>query len=145
MSELNKVRDYMLALGRTTRSQPVDSLSPLEKTAMLELIIDEVWSLAYASGISISPKPLMVVHNPKGPQDVNPETSLLALSGLLHATFHAYHTLGLPNCASVAFKEYHASLMSELENDDGPFFTPDMHSIVKSNQVSRFLDPDDAN
>lgn len=142
-SELRMVRDFMEAYDQPIRFRPVESLPIAEKLLRLQLIIEETWELADALGVTLGPKPLMVTKD----TIVDPVASLDALTDLMYVTFGTYHTLGLADCASEAFREVHSSNMSKLDDSGRPiknehgkvlkgpyYFKPNLEVIVRQTQ-----------
>lgn len=112
-NQLDQVRNFMIAGGQSTRSEPITQLDRREALLRLDLISEELDELKEA------------LNNPgttfyqNSVVKVDKLAALDALTDILYVTLGTYHTLGLAHLAEAAFNEVQRSNMSKVDPSTG--------------------------
>lgn len=112
-TQLDQVRNFMIAGGQSTRSEPITQLDRREALLRLDLIAEEVGELQDALN-----HPGEVYFQNKI-VTVDKLAALDALTDILYVVLGTYHTLGLAHLAEAAFNEVQTSNMSKVDPTTG--------------------------
>ncbi len=94
---------YLEARARPCRVTPTTDLSPTERILQLQRLIDELWLLGYASGLSLGQKPTIIA---TGDTTAPASVVLARLTSLCVELYATYLMFGLAHPQSRAFLEY---------------------------------------
>lgn len=131
MNEFPKVRSYLEASGEMVRNQPVNYLTPYERSEILcnlqrrINLIGQILAVRYSDNIFVTRD-----------QEFFPTSALLAqLTNLLHDILSIYHTTGLASVAGLALDELSESLLHAARG--GTPVQLDFDKILASKPVNR--------
>ena len=112
-TQLDQVRNFMIAGGQSTRSEPISQLDRREALLRIDLISEELDELKEALN---DPSTMYFQSNIVR---VDKLAALDALTDILYVTLGTYHTLGLAHLAEAAFNEVQTSNMSKVDPTTG--------------------------
>lgn len=112
-TQLDQVRNFMIAGGQSTRSEPISQLDRREALLRLDLIAEELDELREA----LNDPSTQYFQNLT--VKVDKIAALDALTDILYVVFGTYHTLGLAHLAEAAFNEVQTSNMSKVDPATG--------------------------
>ena len=112
-TQLDQVRNFMIAGGQSTRSEPISQLDRREALLRIDLISEELDELKEALS---DPSTMYFQSNIVR---VDKLAALDALTDILYVTLGTYHTLGLAHLAEAAFNEVQTSNMSKVDPATG--------------------------
>lgn len=112
-TQLDQVRNFMIAGGQPTRSEPITQLDRREALLRIDLISEELDELKEALN---DPSTMYFQSNIVR---VDKLAALDALTDILYVTLGTYHTLGLAHLAEAAFNEVQTSNMSKVDPATG--------------------------
>ena len=112
-TQLDQVRNFMIAGGQSTRSEPISQLDLREALLRIDLISEELDELKEALN---DPSTMYFQSNVV---KVDKLAALDALTDILYVTLGTYHTLGLAHLAEAAFNEVQTSNMSKVDPTTG--------------------------
>jgi len=129
-TQLDQVRNFMIAGGQSVRTSPVHQLHRREAILRLDLITEELDELREALN---HPE---TVHYQSPIVQVDKLAALDALTDLLYVLLGTYHTLGLAHVAEAAFNEVQRSNMSKVDEATGLCIRDDNGKILKPSTYS---------
>jgi len=112
-TQLDQVRNFMIAGGQSTRSEPITQLDRREAILRLDLISEELDELRDALSNPDTAHYQSLITN------VDKLAALDALTDILYVVFGTYHTLGLAHLAEAAFDEVQSSNMTKVDPATG--------------------------